>query len=187
LIDKFGAENEKIAKDIPVLKEVIEGTWRKEPELAALKAELTELDHKIQLSLNRQQAESIDVLAQSMPRRDGGKDHNSGLKPIGEIEEELINELVTEKSQTTVGDNPPSLQGTENFPLPDNRQSSPSNVNSSRQNSIQSSQGNSSTPQPHIPSRLREIADASGGRIVIAGVGSPPRKQDGPPNKGFKI
>jgi hypothetical protein len=182
-LEKFRADNEKMAKDIPILKEVIEGTWRKEPELAALKAELTELDRKIQLS----------------------------LKPIGESEGELINELGTEKSQTTVGDNPPSLQDTEDFSQQgnqqppqsngnaqpqDNRSSSqnsngqqpsPSNGNGSQQDSIQSSQGNSSTPQSHIPSRLREIADASGGRIVVAGVGSSPRKQDGPPNKGLKI
>jgi hypothetical protein len=182
-LEKFRAENEKMAKDIPVLREVIEGTWRKEPELAALKGELTELDRKIQLS----------------------------LKPIEDSEGEPINELGTEKLQTTVGDNPPSLQGTEDFPQQgnqeslrsngnarqqDNRQSSqnsneqqpsPSNGNGSQQDTIQPSQGNSSTSQPYISSRLREIADASGGRIVVAGVGSPPRKQDSPPNKGFKI
>ena len=36
-----------------------------------------------------------------------------------------------------------------------------------------------------IPSRLRQIADASGGRIVIAGVGSPP--ENGPAKKGIKM
>ncbi len=127
-LEKFRGDNEKMAKDIPVLKEVIEGTWRKEPELTALKCELTELDRKIQLS----------------------------LKPIEDSEGEPINEPETGKAQAP------------------------------QQDIRQPSQGNGG-PQPYIPSRLREIADASGGRIVVAGVGSPPRKQDEPPNKGFKI
>ena len=50
-LEKFQKENERLAKDIPTLQEVVSGTWRKEPELAALKAEFTELDRKIQLSL----------------------------------------------------------------------------------------------------------------------------------------
>ena len=41
------------------------------------------------------------------------------------------------------------------------------------------------TRRPRIPSRLRQIADASGGRIVIAGVGSPP--ENGPAKKGIKM
>jgi hypothetical protein len=156
-LEKFRADNEKIAKDIPVLKEVIEGTWRKEPELAALKAELTELDRKIQLSLNRQQAESIDELAQSMPRRDGGKDRDSGIKPIEDNEGESINEPET------------------------------GNVQAPPQDILQPSQNSDNSHQLHIPSRLREITDASDGRIVVAGVGSPSRKSENPPNKGFKI
>lgn len=51
LRDRYQAENEKLQKDIPVLKEVVEGSWRKEPELKALKEELVRLDRKIQLSL----------------------------------------------------------------------------------------------------------------------------------------
>jgi hypothetical protein len=38
-------------KDIPVLQEVVEGTWRKEGELKALKVDLTALERQIQLSL----------------------------------------------------------------------------------------------------------------------------------------
>jgi len=50
-LDNFQSENEKLSKDIPILKEVVDGTWRKEPELASLRVELTDLDRKIQLSL----------------------------------------------------------------------------------------------------------------------------------------
>ena len=51
LLEKYQADNQKIEKDIPVLKEVVEGTWRKEPELKVLKDELIKLDREIQLSL----------------------------------------------------------------------------------------------------------------------------------------
>lgn len=50
-LEKFQKENEKLSKDIPILREVVEGTWRREPELALLRAEMTDLERKIQLSL----------------------------------------------------------------------------------------------------------------------------------------
>jgi Helicase conserved C-terminal domain. len=51
LLEKYQADNEKLQKDIPILKEVVESTWRKEPELKALKDDLIKLDREIQLSL----------------------------------------------------------------------------------------------------------------------------------------
>ncbi len=51
LLERNQADNEKLQKDIPVLKEVVEGTWRKEPELKVLKDDLVKLDREIQLSL----------------------------------------------------------------------------------------------------------------------------------------
>lgn len=51
LIEKFKMDTEKIAKDIPVLQEVVDGSWKKEGQLKDLKTELAALDRKIQLSL----------------------------------------------------------------------------------------------------------------------------------------
>lgn len=51
LLERYQAENQKLEKDIPVLKEVVESNWRKEPELKALKDDLIKLDREIQLSL----------------------------------------------------------------------------------------------------------------------------------------
>lgn len=51
LLEKYQTDNDKLQKDIPVLKEVVEGMWRKEPELKALKDDLIKLDREIQLSL----------------------------------------------------------------------------------------------------------------------------------------
>lgn len=52
LLEKYQTDNEKLQKDIPVLKEVVEASWRKEPELKGLKDDLIKLDREIQLSLN---------------------------------------------------------------------------------------------------------------------------------------
>ncbi|HEY5590396.1 MAG TPA: hypothetical protein VIK55_05205 [Paludibacter sp.] len=51
LLEKYRAENERISKDIPVLKEVVEAVWRKEDELKGLKTELNNLERQIKLSL----------------------------------------------------------------------------------------------------------------------------------------
>jgi hypothetical protein len=51
LIEKYRADTEKISKDIHVLQEVVNATWRKEDELKELKSEMAALDRKIKLSL----------------------------------------------------------------------------------------------------------------------------------------
>ena len=51
LLEKYKVENERISKDIPVLKEVVEAIWRKEYDLKGLKAELNNLERQIKLSL----------------------------------------------------------------------------------------------------------------------------------------
>ena len=51
LIEKYELEIAKISKDIPVMNEIVNGTWKKEDELKVLKTEFQALDRKIQLSL----------------------------------------------------------------------------------------------------------------------------------------
>jgi len=51
LLEKYRTENERISKDIPVMKEVVNAVWRKEDELKGLKAELNNLERQIKLSL----------------------------------------------------------------------------------------------------------------------------------------
>lgn len=123
-LEKFQKENEQLSKDIPLLKEVVESTWRKEPELADLRAELTELDRKIQLS----------------------------LKPISESEGQPLDE--PEKAEKRMPDNPQPTQ---------------------------------TTGQTYIPSRLREIADNSGGRIIIGSVPRVTSDADRPTKSSMKI
>jgi len=51
LVEKYQSDNQKLEKDIPVLKEVVKSNWRKEPDLKVLKDDLIKLDREIQLSL----------------------------------------------------------------------------------------------------------------------------------------
>ncbi len=68
LLEKYQTDNQKLEKDIPVLKEVVEGSWRKEPELKVLKDDLIKLDREIQLSLKP--IEESEGVAQNAPDKD---------------------------------------------------------------------------------------------------------------------
>lgn len=74
LLEKYHSDNQRLEKDIPVLKEMVEETWRKEPELKALKNDLIKLDREIQLSLkpieeSEGQAESLDKGVSGIPTK----------------------------------------------------------------------------------------------------------------------
>lgn len=51
ILDQYQEKNKKIEADIPVLKEVVNSSWKKEPELKELKTELAALERRIQLTL----------------------------------------------------------------------------------------------------------------------------------------
>ena len=54
LIENHEVQNDRLKNDIPVLQEVVNGKWRKEDELNKLKTELSALERKIKVSLERQ-------------------------------------------------------------------------------------------------------------------------------------
>lgn len=51
LMEQYRTENKKLEKDLPTLREVVGGTWKKEDELKQLKSEVAVLERKIQLEL----------------------------------------------------------------------------------------------------------------------------------------
>ncbi|MDX9883115.1 MAG: hypothetical protein RBS73_13715 [Prolixibacteraceae bacterium] len=107
-----------------MLKEVVESTWRREPELVELKSELAKLERQIQQS----------------------------LKSTGETEGQI----------------PVPVNGTVSKQLPPPEKNNPEK-------------------SPKIPERLQEIAEASDGRIIIAGIGHF-AKQDNPiVSKSLKV
>jgi N12 class adenine-specific DNA methylase len=78
------AENRKLSVDIPVLKEVVEETWRKGDELSALKTALAALERKIQLSLKpmeQSEGKSGEQQANSLPAPDGKKETVPSREP----------------------------------------------------------------------------------------------------------
>ena len=123
-LEKFRKERILLEKDVPQLRQIIEGTWRKEADLAALKKEMEQLDRQIQLA----------------------------LKPVG-----------SDRDGEEAGE---------------------------QQEQQQEKDARRETPvaddlQRHIPARLRQIADASGGRIVIGSV--PPRTDNNPTTSKKKL
>ena len=83
LLEKYQADNQKIEKDIPVLKEVVEGTWRKEPELKVLKDELIKLDREIQLSLKPIEENQSQVKTETSLNQDAPMPNNlQGVKEV---------------------------------------------------------------------------------------------------------
>ena len=83
LIEKFKADTEKIAKDIPVLQEVVNGSWKKEEQLKDLKTELAALDRKIQLSLKPiEQGEGEQESAEMMLDEKGKTEEMERSRPI---------------------------------------------------------------------------------------------------------
>ena len=123
-LEKFRKERTLLEKDVPQLRQIIEGTWRKEADLAALKKEMEQLDRQIQLA----------------------------LKPVG-----------SDRDGEEAGE---------------------------QQEQQQEKDARRETPvaddlQRHIPARLRQIADASGGRIVIGSV--PPRTDNNPTTSKKKL
>jgi len=113
LLDRYQTENEKLQKDIPVLKEVVEGTWRKEPELKALKDDLIKLDREIQLSLkpieeSEGQAESLDDGVGGIPAKKETVGNNDAQIPgtLKYVKEIMGDRLVI----ASVGGSPPKAE-----------------------------------------------------------------------------
>lgn len=83
VLEGFKKKNEELAKDIPILRNVVEGMWRKESELTALRSQMAELERKIQLSLKpiEEEAEVIEETA-LMEDRPQHSLPESGRRPL---------------------------------------------------------------------------------------------------------
>ena len=62
LLEKYKMDNEKLMKDVPTLKVVVESPWKKEDELKALKTEMTVMERKIEASLKPIE-QSVGIMA----------------------------------------------------------------------------------------------------------------------------
>lgn len=67
LLEKYQSDNLKLEKDIPILKEVIATTFKKEPELKELRSQLDSLSRQINLSLeSKEQTISVNPPTESV-------------------------------------------------------------------------------------------------------------------------
>lgn len=62
LLEKYKTDNEKLMKDVPTLKAVVESPWKKEDELKGLKAEMVVMERKIEASLKPIE-QSVGIMA----------------------------------------------------------------------------------------------------------------------------
>lgn len=77
LIEKYKESIKQDGVDIPVLKEIVKGTWSKEHELRELKGELAEVNLKIQGTLNENKDLDKDVSQeQSVEQKNSPKTNN---------------------------------------------------------------------------------------------------------------
>lgn len=80
LLEKYTSDNERISKDIPVLKEVVGAVWRKEDELKGLKSERNNLERQIQLSLKpieKTEGKSSEIIVENQPTQEVSKNIQS--------------------------------------------------------------------------------------------------------------
>lgn len=62
LLEKYKTDNEKLLKDVPTLKAVVESPWKKEDELKDLKQEMVVMERKIEASLKPIE-QSVGIMA----------------------------------------------------------------------------------------------------------------------------
>jgi len=149
LIEKYRIETEKLSKDLPVLQEVANATWRKENELKELKTELMALDRRIQLS----------------------------LAPIDNSEEKQPDEAVKKVEQNYKPDTPPHVPNVAYVPkvpnFPSTTPDTPQSTNSTDQTEIiQGLLSGKIKPEHAFPveERLQQAKEAMGNRLVIASI-----------------
>ena len=69
-IEQYQTENAKLEKDLPTLREIVDGTWKKEDELKELKSEVAALERKIQLELAPPEKQVQIVEDEAEPKQD---------------------------------------------------------------------------------------------------------------------
>ena len=82
-IEQYKTENTKLEKDLPTLREIVGGTWKKEDELKQLKSEVAALDRKIQLGLTSSKQQS---------------NAQNSIENLSQIADEIPNSTLTMKS-----------------------------------------------------------------------------------------
>ncbi|WP_157257471.1 hypothetical protein, partial [Dysgonomonas macrotermitis] len=87
-IEKYQSDNQKLEKDLPVLREVMDSVWKKEPELKELKSQLDSLSRQINLSLENKDKNQGQAQATNVQGEKDMKPEVSVSAPTANIREE---------------------------------------------------------------------------------------------------
>ena len=89
LIDKEQQKIADIQKDLPVLQEILSGTWNKEAELTQLKTDLAAIDRRILLSITPESGatEEGEVVEQPAPMAQKGETKSLSAEEQHKLEE----------------------------------------------------------------------------------------------------
>lgn len=93
LLEKYQSENQKLEKDMPILKEVIASVFKKEPELKDLKSQLDSLSRQINLSLENKDKTEIAQQPEKVALSKGTVSVNAESPPNKFISVETISNI----------------------------------------------------------------------------------------------
>jgi N12 class adenine-specific DNA methylase len=165
ILEQYQEKNKVIEKDIPILKGVVESSWKREPELKDLKSELAALERRIQLTLTAK-PDVIDGEIISKEEAAGLQQEKPEMKVYPEdwqrpqIEVPPAPKLQMER--------PVSISIKEEMQKAREREET---VPVNRVVAQASSSNNTNDARPSNPQSLKEIIDSADGRLIIAGIG----------------
>lgn len=90
ILEQYEGKNKKIEADIPVLKEVVGSSWKKEPELKELKTELAALERRIQLTLTTKP----DTINGEIISKEEAANYRQPLDDVRSLKPQSIKEII---------------------------------------------------------------------------------------------
>lgn len=93
IMEQYKEKNKKIEADIPILKEVVDSSWKKEPALKELKAELSALERRIQLTLSTK-PEDINIEAIGREEKPILSSLSNGLDDARSFKTQSLKEII---------------------------------------------------------------------------------------------
>ena len=165
MLEQYQEKNKKIEADIPILKEVVESSWKKEPELKELKSELSALERQIQLTLT---SKPDAVNGEIISKEEAAKLQQEKSETKKYPEDWQPPKIEVPPAPTTLKKPPQTISIKEALQgIRAREEAAPvSNV------PLQSpSSNNSEDIRACKPQSLKEIIDSAGGGLIIAGAG----------------
>ncbi|MDR0429354.1 MAG: N-6 DNA methylase [Tannerellaceae bacterium] len=165
MLEQYQEKNKTIEKDIPVLKEVVESSWKKEPELKVLKTELATLERQIQLTLtSKPDAVNGEIISKEEATRLQQEQSERKAYP----EDWQPPKIEVPANPTTLRKLPEMISIKEALQGTRTREEAVPVDNSTSQIHVSN---NSDDIRACKPQSIKDIIESAGERIIIAGAG----------------